>query len=125
MTLNQFGAVMTFAVELESQLAIFYTKAFAQADNENKAIYSKRAEDATTRQKKLEKSRRENVTEIILEPIEGLNPPKINLESFKPENIAEIEKEVAQFYLQASEKVNVLEAQRVLKKCFKEHKALT
>lgn len=124
MTLNQFGAVMTFAVDLENRLVNFYEKASTSESNyELKMEYKQRAVDSKTRQKKLEKSRRENVTEIILEPIEGLNEPNLNLDSF--ENFNQIETSVAQFYLDASDKINVLEAKRVLKKCYKQHKSLS
>lgn len=115
---------MTFAVDLENRLVNFYEKAStSESNHELKMEYKQRAVDSKTRQKKLEKSRRENVTEIILEPIEGLNEPNLNLDSF--ENFNQIETSVAQFYLDASDKINVLEAKRVLKKCYKQHKSLS
>ena len=122
MALNQFGAVMTFAIELENSLADFYLQA-SQIDNENKEEYQKRAKDAKSRKKKLEKSRRENVTEIILEPIEGLNQSdfSLDLNNFESENIKLIEKTVARFFELAHQKINVLEAKRILQRCAKQH----
>jgi hypothetical protein len=126
MTLNQFGAVLSFAIELEKSLAEFYEQA-SEINQEKKSEYQKRANDSITRKKKLEKSRRENITEIILEPIEGLNKTdfKLNLNSFDAANIKELENIVAKFYGLAYKKVNVLETKRVLKKCAKQHESLS
>ena len=125
MNLNQFGAVMTFAIELEENLAKFYVQA-SEINKELKDKFEKRAKDAKSRKKKLEKSRREKVTEIILEPIEGLNPQDfvLDLSSYDPENIKSIENTVAKFFDLAHQKINVFESKRVLKRCAQQHRSL-
>ena len=69
-TLNTFGAIMTFAIELERRLADYYGSAGAAA----------LAKAADKRRKKLERARRENVVEITLEPIAGLDAADYALE---------------------------------------------
>lgn len=124
MALNQFGAVMTFAIELESSLADFYRKASAEQP-ELQEKYLRREKDSLSRKKKLEKSRRENVTEIILEPIEGINRADfvLDLATYTPDHIQSIEKIVTTFYDLTQEKINVFETKRVLKRCARQHKA--
>ena len=62
-SLNTFGAVFTFAIELEAQLSAYYS------DIGDAGM----AKAADKRRVKLERVRRENVVEITLEPIEGLS----------------------------------------------------
>jgi hypothetical protein len=124
-SLNQFGAVMTFAIELETKLIDFY-KLASEKNISLSEEFKKRAIACRKRKKKLERSRRENVTEIILEPIEGLNRSNyiIELSSTSTENIKKVETTVTRFYKDATEKINVLECQRVLKRCYSEHQKL-
>ena len=61
-SLNTFGAILSHAIELESQLSDFYSGIGDIA----------KAKTADKRRKKLERVRQENVVEITLEPIEGL-----------------------------------------------------
>jgi len=70
MELATFGAIMTFALEMEKQAADFYTEA---AHGELEEIFSSLALDSRKRMKRLERTRREGVAEMILEPITGLN----------------------------------------------------
>jgi len=126
MALNQFGAVMTFAIELENQLTAFYEQAAApggtHADN-----FKQRAEDAIKRRKRIEQSRRSDVTEITLEPIEGLDETAYQLDLSRPDPAAvnQIERIVQQFYTDAAPKINVRESRKVLERCLKEHASLT
>ena len=62
-TLNTFGAVFTFAIDLETRLSAYYS------DIGDSVM----ASAADKRRKKLERVRRENVVEITLEPITGLD----------------------------------------------------
>ncbi len=125
MALNQYGAVMTFAIELETQLAGFYEQAAAATPNHADELLS-RAKASKSRSQKIEQSRRENVTEITLEPIDDLDEANyaLDLSSYTPTNINAVEAVVQKFYTDASPKINVREARRVLERCLKEHSKL-
>lgn len=122
MALNQYGAVMTFAIELEAKLAEFYEQAAAAAPNFADELHS-RAKASKSRSQKIEQSRRENVTEITLEPIDDLDEADyaLDLSTYTPSNINTVETVVQKFYNDASPKINVREARRVLERCLKEH----
>ncbi len=116
---------MTFAARLESQLAEFYEEASKQ-DEIHSEEFSKRAKACFKRKKRLERSRRENVTEITLEPIEGLDAAiyKLDLANNSPQDIDRIENQMIRFYSDVIPKINILESRRVLKRCQKEHNNL-
>jgi hypothetical protein len=116
MSLSTFGAIMTFAMELEGRLHDFYL----QAGNED------RAREADKRRTKMERVRRESVLEITLETIDGLDETDYDLDltdiSVTGQQAAE--KNAARFYADVAPKINVREAQRALEKAGKEHAAL-
>ena len=74
-------------------------------------------------QKGLERSRRENITEITLEPIEGLNSEDYNIDithqSLGAVNLNE--KIICKFYEEAGPKLNVREARFVFQRHLKRH----
>lgn len=111
--LNTFGAVMTYAIELETQLRDYYQA----AGNED------RAREADKRRANLERVRRENVTEIKLEPIEGLHEADyiLNLADASAAGQQAVEKIAARFFLDVAPHINVREAQRALERCAKQH----
>jgi hypothetical protein len=115
-SLNTFGAILTHAINLESSLRDYYQSA---GD-------SQRAQDADKRREKLERVRRENVLEITLEPIDGLDEANyaMNLGDASPAGQSAAEKIAAQFYMEVAPKINVRQAQRALERCGKEHTAL-
>ena len=112
-TLNTFGAVFTFAIELETLLSAYYS-GIGDSD---------RARAADKRRKKLERVRRENVVEITLEPISGLNAEDyaLDLSDSSANGQAGAGRIAHQFYLDAAPKINVRAAQRALERCGKEH----
>ncbi|MCY3778726.1 MAG: hypothetical protein OXG78_00325 [Chloroflexi bacterium] len=112
-SLNTFGAVFTFAIELEGQLSAYY-------DGIGDSAKSK---GANKRLKKLERVRRENVVEITLEPIEGLNADDYSLDLSDSSASAQSAAAgiAAQFYRDAAPKINVRAAQRALERCGREH----
>ena len=126
MSLTQFGSILSFAILLEEKLEGFY-KNLASKENEILSEeFSKRAKGCVKRKQRLERSRRENITEITLEPIEGLdeNNYQLNLTDTAPQDIDTLEKQVVTFYFDVTPKINVLETRRVLKRCQNEHKNL-
>ena len=115
-SLNTFGAILGFAIELEARLAGYYQ----QLGN------LERAQGAEQRRAKLERVRRENVVEITLEPIEGLDEADyiLNLDNQSSAGRAALEATASRFYEEVAPKINVRQAQRVLERCAKEHAAL-
>lgn len=125
LSLTQFGSIMTFAANLEKRLAIFYEEASKESGIHSEE-FSRRAKACIKRKRRLERSRKENVTEITLEPIEGLDAAnyKLDFANNFPLTINEIEKRIIRFYSDVTPKINVLEARRVLNRCQKEHNNL-
>ena len=73
MNLGTFGAVMKFALQLEVDSHTFYKSAIdGVTDDEIKTAFDLLMQRTTKRRDLLERVRRENVTEMILEPISGL-----------------------------------------------------
>ncbi|MCL4249983.1 MAG: hypothetical protein KJ065_17685 [Anaerolineae bacterium] len=112
-SLNTFGAIMTFAIEMETRLRDYYQSAGDAA----------RAADADKRRANLERVRRENVTEIKLEPIEGLDEANYTLDLDVQSDAARatIEATATRFYQDVAPKINVREAQRALERCARQH----
>ena len=70
MSLENFGSILNFAEELESQDQEFYNIVAANPScGDYKALFEEFARDAGKNTKTVQRTRRENVTEMILEPI--------------------------------------------------------
>jgi hypothetical protein len=123
--LNQFGSVLTYAIELETLLSEHYDNA-AKNNETYQAEFGTRSKASLKRKKNLERSRRENITEITLEPIEGLDTSNYVIDTTKMdlETINNNEMIVVRFYADAGPKINVLESKRLFKRCHKEHNNL-
>ena len=115
-SLNTFGAILTHAIELESRLRDYYARS-SQAE---------RASAADKRRKKLERVRRENVVEITLEPIEGLDAASydLDLDDSSASGQQAVEGLAARFYQDVAAKINVRSARRALERCGQEHARL-
>jgi hypothetical protein len=115
-SLNTFGAILTHAIALESNLVDYYTS-LGNSD---------RAKASDKRRQKLERVRRENVVEITLEPIEGLDEADyaLNLDDTSNAGQTAIEKIASRFYSDVAPKINVRQAQRALERCGNEHTEL-
>lgn len=112
-SLNTFGAILSHAVELEAKLSDYYSRIGDAAQ----------AKAAEKRRKKLERARRENVVEITLEPIAGLNAEDyaLDLSDGSAQGQAAVARVTARFYADVAPKINVRAAQRALERCGKEH----
>ena len=112
-SLNTFGAILSYAIELEAQLSVYYREVGDAAN----------AIAAEKRRKKLERVRRENVVEITLEPIAGLNADDyaLDLNDGSAVSLAAAAQTAARFYRDVAPKINVRAAQRALERCGKEH----
>lgn len=118
MTLGTFGAVLKFAIELEAIITAFYET--AATITQNQTLRSNFEGFIIQGQKSillLMRVRRENTTEMILEPISGLNSQKYQLLTECPQGCSdsqliqiarENEEKVYAFYTEAAEKVGFL-----------------
>lgn len=114
-SLNTFGAILSHAIELEARLFDWYGS-IGEAD---------KARAAGKRRRKLERARRENVVEITLEPIRGLDAADyaLELDDGTAASQTAVAKVAARFYADVAPKINVRAAQRTLERCGKEHAA--
>ena len=112
--LNTFGAVLSYAIEIETILRDVYRE-------EGNPTLEKAA---AKRRQRLERTRSEHVLEITLEPIQGLEIADYAELHDAETSMQEKETAAAAFYLDASPKINVRQAQRVLQRCAREHSAL-
>jgi hypothetical protein len=72
MTLDNFGSLLGFALEIETQNAAFFTDAATSPQCEpERSVLETLAKNSRKRVKEIERTRRENVTEMILESFEG------------------------------------------------------
>ena len=134
MELKNFGAVLTFAAELEERDREFYLAALKNpASGPLKADLEQIASVLAKNQKNLLRVRQENVTEMILEPIQGLRSEDFEAKRDQAEGLGleelkqagrNIETAAAGFYNVAAEKIEALkEVSRALKQVGKKRTA--
>lgn len=72
MPLINFGGILGFALEIENQNLVFFSGATTTPScSDYKFLFEELIKNSNKRIKEIERSRRENVTEMILESIEG------------------------------------------------------
>jgi rubrerythrin len=127
MPLTTFGSILNFAEEMEAQDVVFYEKAAGNpACAELKELFAEFAADAKKNQKTAQRTRRENVTEMILEPIHGFtrNPYCEACEGAETLSVGEalatarrLEDRAERYYTEAAAKIKALpEVARALKR---------
>ena len=116
MELATFGAIMTFALELEQRAAVFYEEA---AHGSLQEPFSDLARMAHKRAKRIERTRREGIAEMILEPITGMNGEDYLVELVPGRDEIErlsqairLAETSIRFYQDAAEKIPVKEVAR-------------
>jgi rubrerythrin len=126
MPLINFGAILNFAEEIETQDLKFYTSAANNpACAEYKALFEQLAGNGKRNIQFVLRTRRENVTEMILEPIKDFTRVPFWMEPTSADNMSAAEAlEIARkledraqgYYLEAAEKIKALpEVSRALK----------
>lgn len=112
-SLNNFGAIFTFAIQMETQIGEYYQR-LGLTDP---------AAETEKRREKLERARREYIVEITLEPIDDLEEENyvLNLEDTSAEGQHAVSAVAQRFYADSAEKINVRQAQRILEKCGKQY----
>lgn len=134
MPLSSFGSIMTFAEEMEIQDAAFYRAAAASPCIEAfKEVFSGFEADGIKNRKAVVRARQENVTEMILEPIQGFARQPYQVSAIEVEGLAPqalvtaargLEERAERFYLEAAAKLKALpEAARALKRMAKKRVA--
>ena len=134
MPLENFGSILNFAEELESQDQEFYEAVAGNpACREHKQMFEQFAANAKKNVKTVQRTRRENVTEMILEPIKDfVRAPYCEVCEAAPGMTAEdalatarrLEDRALRYYTEAAVKIKALpEVARALKLLGKKRKA--
>ena len=134
MPLNNFGSICNFAEAMENLIMTFYESAAANpACAEAADRYRQYAKDSRKHVQTLQRTRRENVTEMILEPIQDFYRAPFTLEYADPADrtseevhadARRLEETAEAFYQTAMEKIRALpEVARALKTIGKKHTA--
>ena len=122
MELNTFGALLKFALELEDAAARFYEEGVKAARDEAlRSGFAARVEWAKKNRQRLERVRREQVNEMLLESVEGLresdyraggdaSPGAADRELTA--SAAELESVCERFYRDAAERLSIPEVVR-------------
>ncbi len=119
MELATFGAIMSFAIEMERRALGFFHEAATREGLEVR--FGEMANRARKRLARAERARREGVAEMILESIEGLRSEDFEIdlspgadESQLVEQAATLAETASRFYHQAASKVPIKEVSRLL-----------
>ena len=125
MELGTFGAILRFAMELEQQAADFYKEA---AGIEMEQVFHELARGSRKRLSRLERARREMVSEMILESITGLEGDlygvNLNLKTDKAGLLRQaqaLEETCARFYRDAANKMPIREVVRLFQRLAREN----
>ena len=132
MPLENFGSILNFAEELESQDQEFYEAVAGNpACSDHKKLFEQFAANAKKNVKTVQRTRRENVTEMILEPIKDfVRAPYCEVCQAAPSMTVEealasakrLEDRAVRYYTEASAKIKALpEVARALKLLAKKH----
>ena len=118
MELTTFGAVVKFALDIEAEVSSFYESAIGVAtDPDLGKLLESLFHRGQKRIKTLLRVRRENVTEMILEPIAGLDSevhkpviiiPEGADDGVVRETAAVLETKLHEFYMHAAAKIDFL-----------------
>ena len=129
-SLNTFGAVLRFAIDLEERVAHFYAEAAALAQSPQVSDLLLGMSSARERRsQEVARIRRENVAEMILEPVSGmdgaaymrdLSPAGHVSDSDRLRMATLLEGDAERFYLDASNRLSIAEVNRLLKRLARE-----
>ncbi|TFG30004.1 hypothetical protein EU527_15070 [Candidatus Thorarchaeota archaeon] len=118
MELGTFGAILKFAIDIEKEVIEFYrTAPTIQADQSLADLFEELVVRGERRIKTLERVRRENTTEMILEPITDFDSDTYSMKTIIPKHADEgvlreiastIESTLENFYNTASKKIEFL-----------------
>jgi rubrerythrin len=125
MELGTFGAILGFAMDLEKRVAVFYGRA---APGDLGRVFDERVRDVKKRLRRLERARRELVSEMILESITGLDGDDyaVTLDAAADEEALlaqarDLEAASTRFYRDAATKMPIREVARLFERMADEH----
>lgn len=131
MELGTLGAILRFALELEEKTLGFYQEATRQVGQPQlQELFREYARRGRRRRELLQRTRREDTAEMILEPITGFfsedYEPDCDLPSGAGsakvlEKALALEKKTARFYEVAASKVGIIEVTRAFRKLGREN----
>jgi len=119
MELSTFGAIFKLAIELEKEALAYYERAAQSgAPAPLQETLTALARAHKKRQQAAEQMRREQVTEMILEPIYGLHEEDFAVDLSAPgwQKAPELESKIHAFYAAAAGKVSIPEVARRFRK---------
>lgn len=126
MALSTFGAIMGFAAEMVGQTRDTYKALIGKAKNPAlKEVLQELAVEKGKNHSLMEKARRENVTEMILEPVTGLHEEdyEVDLKGLEQKDDADLlrltlilEQREKKFFQDASTKLPLPEVARIFRK---------
>lgn len=134
MSLKNFGGVLEYAIELEKNDADFFRKAAENPDcSELQELLERFEREDRKNVKALTRARQENVTEMILEPVQGLDEQDYLGERPDPASmsradvldaVGRLEDNAQRFYLEAAERIKSLsDVGRTFQRLAKKRKA--
>jgi len=125
MELGTFGAIVSYAIELEEQAAVFYEGVTGGSFAET---FAELAKGSRKRLDRLQRARQELIAEMILEPITGLNALDygVTLDSGTDEaglrsQARALEETSARFYRDAAAKMPIKEVVRLFERLLGEN----
>ena len=131
MELGTLGAILKFALELEEKAQEFYQEAARRVSQPRlRELFQEYARRGRKRRQLLERTRRENTAEMILEPITGFFSEDYEPDCTLPEGISSaevlekaraLEEKTARFYEVAAGKVGITEVTRAFRKLGREN----
>jgi rubrerythrin len=132
MELGTVGAVLAFAIKLEAHCAEFYAQAASLVkDSPAGEVFLSLADEKRKRKERVERSRREYMNEMLLEPLTGLQAsdhvldvrPSPDMDTRAASLLATgLEESSQRLYLEAAEKISHLpQMARVFKKLAQEN----
>lgn len=131
MDLGTFGAILKYAIDIEGGAAGYYDSLAALAPAENKAQVAEMAAASRKNKQVLERTKRMEMQEMILEAISGLDTANYDIAFVAPSDYkagmahaVAIEGKAASFYCDSASKLGFLgNVKRILEKMGKEREA--
>ena len=131
MQLGTFGAILKYATDIEEGAASYYDSLAALASAEVKALAGEMAAASRKNKQILERTRRMEMQEMILEAISGLDTASYDIAYGAPSDLktgiahaVEIEGKAASFYCDSASKLGFLgNVKRTLEKLGKDREA--
>ncbi|MBM5804738.1 MAG: hypothetical protein FJZ49_01480 [Candidatus Verstraetearchaeota archaeon] len=131
MQLGTFGAILKYAIEIEDAASLYYDELVKKASEGSKTSISELSNASKKNKQALERTRRMEMQEMILEAISGIDTVNYDAKFDVPAdfkaglmNAVEIEKKATAFYSDSSKKLGFLpNVERILEKIGKEREA--